>query len=107
MTKITATAHNGNSYQYEPYKIGTNFKAIAGNYMFVYMANNGNWTILYIGETKDLSTRFGGHHKLPAAIKKGATHLLVRANNGGEAARKKEEKELIITYKPALNEVHN
>ena len=74
-----------------------------GNYVFAKQQANGTFTAIYIGETEDLGTRLADHERRPCAIKNGATHILVRANNGGEQARLREEAELIAHCKPVCN----
>ncbi|WP_310834533.1 hypothetical protein [Aetokthonos hydrillicola] len=72
--------------------------------MFAYKLPYGQWQVLYVGQTNDFAARFSNHHKLNSAIKKGATHILVRVNDN-EIARKLEEFEMIAWLTPELNEL--
>lgn len=105
MSVITATAVgiSGIRYEYEAYPINSNWNAVAGNYMFAYHSN-GQWNVLYIGQTNDYKARFANHHKLPLAIRYGATHILVRRNDNAYA-RANEERDLIASHSPSLNDL--
>ncbi len=81
-------------------------KAEGGNYMFVTRLPNGNWLPRYIGQADNLSRRISGHERLPDAIRAGATHVMAHTTPGGEAARLREERDLILRWKPTLNTQH-
>ena len=69
MTTATATriihwsGLSGRQYEYRIYPLGTNFKAVPGNYIFAKETAQGRHSPIYIGETADLSERFDNHHK--------------------------------------------
>ena len=95
---------SGKQYQYWIYLIGTSFKEEPGNYIFAKETSTGRWTPCYIGQTENLNQRLGDHEKEACAERHGATHIHVRLNNGGKAARCAEEADLIKKWKPPCNE---
>lgn len=97
----------GNAYNYEAYPVYSNWSNAAGHYAFAYITPQITWQILYIGETECFADRFRNHHALPAAIAKGATHILARCDSRGLVVRQREEKLLIERYAPVLNKQHN
>ena len=95
---------SGSQYQYWIYPIGTAFREEPGNYIFAKGTIPGGWTPCYIGQTENLNQRLEDHEKEACAKRNGATHIHVHLNNGGEAARRVEEKDLIVKWKPPCNE---
>lgn len=93
----------GNRYDYHVHKIGTEFKDVPGNYMFAEEHAPGKFTVHYVGETDSMKKRHSSHEKLPCALRKGATHILARGNAGGQAARRKEQDEMIDYLQPGCN----
>ena len=101
---------SGKLYKYGIYTIGTELKAEAGNYIFAKKRPIGEraplsreeWTPLYIGETEDLSTRFGNHHKKACTRKYGATHIYAH-HNSSAPVRLAEEADLIEQWDPICN----
>ena len=90
---------SGKNYKYFIYSIPPDFNnGQPGNYIFVKLSNDQKWIPIYIGETKDLGERFDGHHKMSCIKRKGATHIHVHLNFGGEDVRKKEEQDLLDHY---------
>ena len=61
-TTITLNGASGHSYNFDVYCWGTSFKPIGAVYA-VLKKNASNFTILYIGQTGDLSERFDNHHQ--------------------------------------------
>lgn len=96
------TGRSGTVYQHSVYPIGQTFDPVPGNYIFAKVVE-GRWNAVYIGQTADLSERFDGHHKMQCIRAHGATHIHARRNNGGERARRVEEKDLIENYNPPCN----
>ena len=109
MTTATATQTidwpglSGREYRYYIYPIGTSFNAAPGNYIFAKETSAGRYRPIYIGETEDLSERFDNHHKMPCIRLQEATHIHVHRNNGGVAARRLEERDLVDKWNPPCN----
>ena len=101
---ITWTGQSGEKYQYGSYQIGTSFKNVPGNYIYAKKNSSGYWDACYIGQTESLKDRLGDHEKETCAKRYGATHIHVHSNGNGEAARKAEEKDLILKQQPPCNE---
>jgi len=95
---------SGREYKYWIYKIGKTFKEDPGNYIFAKETQTGYWSPSYIGETENLNQRLGNHEKEACARKHGATHIHAHLNSGGEEARRQEENDLIMKWKPPCNE---
>ena len=95
---------SGKTYLYYIYEIGHGLKAEAGNYLFAKETNPGYWKPVYIGQTGDLDQRLENHEKEDCALENGATHIHAHLNHAGEAARKAEEKDLILQWQPICND---
>ena len=93
---------SGDSYRYFVYNIGTNFKAVSGNFIFV-KALSGSRSAIYIGQTDDLSEDFENHPKMSCIRENGANQIHVRINKEFEDARKKEVSDLIDEQNPPCN----
>ena len=70
MAKLGAlklTGASGQTYDFEVYDLNDDFNAVGAVYTITHRARNedGGYshTVIYIGETSDLSTRFDDHHK--------------------------------------------
>ncbi len=100
---IEWTGASGRSYRYWIYLPGTQFDAKPGNYCFAKEVSPGQYVPLYFGQTIDLSERLDSHHKMGCARLRGLTHIMAKVNEGGEAARLREEADLIARWKPACN----
>jgi len=72
----------------------------------VYLFTRGT-TVLYVGETNDLSERLSDHDRIDEAIELGATHIFIRHVMGGKTVLKSLEKGLIQKYRPPMNVQHN
>jgi hypothetical protein len=94
---------SGKNYRYWIYPFWPNLKAQAGNYVFAKEISPGRWLPVYVGETGDLSERFGDHHKIAEARRQGATHIHVHLNADGAQARRNEESDLIARWNPPAN----
>lgn len=95
---------SGKKYLYGVYEIETSFKDVPGNYIYAKKNNSGNWTPLYIGQTENLGQRLEDHEEESCAKRYGATHVHVHGNEGGESARRAEEKNLILKWQPPCND---
>jgi hypothetical protein len=96
---------SGKSYRYwfliRP--SGDGIQPVSGNYAFVKQVPNGNFTILYFGETDNLRERISNHEKLDDAKRLGMTHIMAHTTPAGATARLAEEADLIQKWQPPLN----
>ena len=76
--KVTVTGVSGTKYEFEVYPWGTQFKPLGGLYLVLRKEPTGRYTLLYIGQTGDLSERFDNHHKVDCFNRNGKTHIVVR-----------------------------
>lgn len=81
-------------------------KSEPGNYAFVKLLPNGNYTPLYFGVAADLRNRLPSHEVWPEARRLGATHVMGHTTQGGEQVRLDEERDLIAYWNPPLNTQH-
>lgn len=62
----------------------------------------GDYSILYIGQTGNLSERFDNHHQAQCFNRNGKTHVAVRGE-GSEQRRLAIETDLIRKYQTSCN----
>ena len=102
---VVWTGKSGAAYSYWVFDVDEGFSSAPGNYIFAMRATNGGWRALYVGQTSDLGARLtDAHEKKRCAVRLGATHIHAHANKNGEAARLKEEGDLIRGMAPRCNE---
>ena len=103
---LELTGASGKKYTFYVYAYGTTFKPAGGVYVVTQATPNGtggnNHSILYVGQTGDLSERFDDHHKADCFSRRGATHICVQAE-GDEKSRLATEADLIAAYNPPCN----
>lgn len=103
--RVVWQGQSGEQYSYWVFDIDETFDKAPGNYIFAMRRDNNTWRALYVGQTKDLSERLtDSHEKKRCAVRLGATHIHAHANKNGEAARLKEEGDLIRGMAPRCNE---
>jgi hypothetical protein len=105
METVTAAGASGTKYTYTAHEHPVVWKDVAVNYMFASRGVAG-WKVHYIGQCDSAHGRLTAHERWDEAKKLGATHVLAHANNGGDEARKKEERDLILSHNPPLNTHH-
>jgi len=101
-TDTTVKGASGASYAFGVYPWGTSFKAIGAVYLILKKNPSGNFTIIYIGQTGDLSSRFGSHHKQACFDRNGKTHIGVKTEST-EQRRLNIETDLINNYSTICN----
>ena len=80
--KVTVKGASGTTYDFWVYPWGQEFKAVGGVYLILKRQTvNGNYGLLYIGQTGDLSERFDNHHKKPCFDRNGKTHIAARVES--------------------------
>ena len=98
---VTAKGASGTSYTFDVYPWGTTFNSVGAVYL-VLKKNQPNYTILYVGQTGDLSERFDDHHKASCFTRHARTHHGVFLE-GSEKKRLAIEADLIANYNPVCN----
>lgn len=94
---------NGSTLEFTIYDRNEGWNKVAGLYIFSFLASNGRWTALYVGQTNDFSARLPSHERLNEAVQRGATHihaLVVPL----QQSRDTWESMLIQHLQPSLNE---
>lgn len=66
---------DGSSLEFTIYDRNEGWYKVGGLYIFSFLAANGRWTALYIGQTNDFSARLPSHERLHEAVQLGATHI--------------------------------
>jgi len=93
---------NGETLEFTAYDSNENWKAVAGLYIFAFVATNGYWTPLYVGQTDDFSVRLPSHERLNEAVQLGATHIHA-AVISTQPERDRLERMLIEHLQPSMN----
>ncbi|MEW8508333.1 MAG: hypothetical protein AB2598_16685 [Candidatus Thiodiazotropha sp.] len=101
-TTVTLKGVSGRSYDFDVYPWGTSFKAVGAVYT-VLKKHGTNFSILYIGQTGDLSERFDNHHKRPCFDRNGKTHIGIHLESA-ESRRFDIETDLVRNYSPVCND---
>lgn len=70
ITKLIFTGVDGSKYKFDVYPRGIRVNKGPAVYSFLSKVN-GNYRVLYIGQTIDLSERLANHHKWDEAIRHG------------------------------------
>lgn len=96
---------SGKEYHYDIHPFDTTFRPLPGNYIYAKQLPDGDWSPIYIGQTRDLHQRLEGHVKVADAIANGATHLHAHYDKVGQAARCTEEHDLVQRWHPVCNDV--
>ena len=110
MAKISnATFHgrSGKPYDFNVWPMNQPFNAVAAVYAVTrrYQKAEGGFSheIIYVGETEDLSERFGNHHKSNCFVKKNANCICTHRDDDGDSRLGKEE-DLIQKHDPPCND---
>ena len=99
---VTLTARSGTSYHFPVFPLGTPLAVVGGVYA-VMRDDGARWTVLYIGQTGDLSCRFDNHHHEMAFRRQRATHIAA-IGISAEDRRRQVEADLVGTYAPPINQ---
>jgi len=98
---ITLKGASKKTYGFDVYPWGTSFNAVGVVYA-VLKANQSNYSILYIGETGDLSSRFDDHHKQSCFDRNEKTHIGIYLESS-EKQRLTIEADLLGNYSTSCN----
>ena len=100
---VSVKGASGANYTFYVYPWGTDLKSIGGVYMVLHNStSNGNYAILYIGQTSDLSERFDNHHKKPCFDRNRKTHISAKVESS-EQRRLTIESDLLGNYNTTCN----
>lgn len=97
--------HSGRQYEFQVYPLEAGFRSLPGLYIYAKQLADGDWSPIYIAQTRDLHQRLEGHVRLEDAVANGATHLHAHYCNEGQGARCTEEHDLILRWQPVCNDV--
>lgn len=94
------------SYEFTIYEMDSaSWSELAGVYIFAGIAQNGQWSALYIGQCENFKDRLANHERWAEARQRGATHVHARVVPLA-AGRTAIERELIGACQPLLNTQH-
>jgi hypothetical protein len=103
---LTLTGVSGTKYDFEVYSKDATFNAVGAVYAITKRDKNVdgkfNHTVIYIGQTKDLSIRFYDHHREACFDRKKWNCISVHRDDN-EASRLKKEADLIAAHDPDCN----
>ena len=103
---LELTGASGRKYAFSVHQWGTSFKAIGGVYAITRAESNATGgathTVIYIGQTGDLSERFDDHHKAACFSRNKANRICVHVE-ANEKTRLAIEADLIKSYNPPCN----
>lgn len=99
---ITLTGKSGSNFRFEIHPRETEFKNVGAIYVMAKKTSANNYSILYIGQTGNLSSRPLNHHKTDCFDRHGGDTLFVLAE-GNESRRLSIESDLIGKYDPPCN----
>lgn len=100
---ITVKGASGRMHDFLAYPWGTQFQAVGGVYLVLKQQPTGDYTILYIGQTTDLSACFDNHQMEVCFTMNGKTHVGVKPE-GSEQTRFAIEADLIQYHRTTCNE---
>lgn len=95
---------SGTEYSFEIHSLGMVLKPLPGVYIYAKQLADGDWSPLYISQSRDLHQRLEGHVTLRDAIANGATHLHVHYHTEHPTARFAEEHDLVQHWCPVCND---
>ena len=100
---LTLKGASGQTYDFEVYSYDSDFNALGAVYAITRRTqkNDGNYkhTLIYIGETGDLSTRYNGHHKEDCFFQHNANCTCIHLDDD-ENSRLATKADLIPNYNP-------
>ena len=100
---ITLKGESGKTYEFNIYDRSATFTAVGAIYVMSRVSSPNTYSIIYIGETGDLSSRPLDHHKTACFDKHKADKLLIRSAPNAKQ-RLADETDLIRHYQPPCND---
>ena len=102
--KISVNGASGTTYHFGVFAWGTTFNPVGAVYLILRKEySSSNYTILYIGETGDLSDRFSNHHKQDCFDRNGKSHIGILVEDS-ESRRLDIESDLLQNYTTTCND---
>ncbi len=86
------------------------FNSLAAIYIFSRRYLDGNTfrhQLLYLGQTKDLSTRYYNHHKMSEIMSNHGNCIWIHVFNGTDIEREEIEKDMLLSYDFPCNDINN
>lgn len=102
VSTITLTGKSSRQYTFRIYRRVQKFTAVGAVYAMARRNEDGRYSIIYIGQTGDLSVRPLNHHRTACFDRNGADHLFIHAQSD-EKTRFAIETDLIQAYNPPCN----
>jgi hypothetical protein len=100
-SKVTLTGASGDDYEFEVDALGADLNSVAGVYAITRREGDQH-VVVYIGQSGDLSYRFGNHQKWECFDDNGADCICVHRDSDKDS-RLKKEADLMIRYRPVCN----
>lgn len=100
---VELTGESGKKYSFNIWKRDTEFNSIGALYVMARDDGKGEYSLIYIGETGDLSDRPLNHHKTSCFDRHKADTLFIRAAPN-EAQRLTDETDLRGAYETPCND---
>lgn len=101
-TTVVLTGKSGAKYSFVVYARAQKFNPVGAIYVMSKRLDDGRYSIIYIGQTGDLSSRPLNHHRTACFDKHGADHLLIHVEQDAKK-RLAIETDLIQAYQPPCN----
>ncbi len=107
LSKVTFTGESGEQYSFTAYSQDTTFNAVGAVYLITHRvkdsAANHNHTMIYVGQTGDLSNRPSNHHKTDCFDTHDANCICIYPEEN-EDRRLSIETDLRRAYNPPCND---
>ncbi len=104
---LTLKGASGETYAFEVFAYDSEFNALGAVYAITRRTqkNDDNYkhTLMYLGETGDLSTRYDGHHKKDCFVQHSANCACIHLDDD-EDSRLTKEADLLANYNPRCND---
>ncbi|MCZ6804095.1 MAG: GIY-YIG nuclease family protein [Proteobacteria bacterium] len=102
-TTIKLTGRIGGDYDFDVYAWNTSFQSLGAVYVVLRKRYATNFSVLYIGQTGDLSRRFDDHHQQSCFDRNGKTHIGIHPKPT-ETKRFEIESDLLGNYTTMCND---
>ncbi|GMR16307.1 MAG: hypothetical protein BMS9Abin31_0631 [Gammaproteobacteria bacterium] len=100
---LTLTGASRRTFSFQAFPWGTKFNPSGAVYAILKQTPTGHYSVIYIGQTSDLSKRFENHHQQECFDRNGKSHIAVYPVSG-ESRRFDIETDLLRSYKPVCND---
>lgn len=103
-TAVTLTGSSGEQYWFTIWRRDTYFQARAGVYVMARSLGGRDFTVIYVGETSDMSKRPFVADRVPCFNQHGVDHIFT-LDEQDAARRKKISDDLIQAITPVCNRI--